>query len=446
MSSFNHSRSGRTAKAAAVVREMERQELAKYDPFSDNDGDIHVVNSPTCPIQYGKDAQNDEARGWYDVSPEEGDRMDNIRANVKKFNQVWVEKDGVRVPKQLRTSTGRRCVRYRPEGEKKRLEWNEVIGEVRKLVRHIKQDVRLPMTEKTREQERAWKKETKEHLKKIARTKLIESHPQDAYFEPDIDGGGCNPGGDVNSAVNKQWKKLYGTPLHPLNPNIRPTEYELRTNRWHRPAIMSIEGKPRCVPYDWKDKNNRTLESKYPVSYHDFDALKDPDIKLPMDTHGPQDPMKFYRNAMVCAQQVGGACKELTGGEVPAPLGGLVTPNEVCEIRNDTASGDFKCVPKELREAPPGKIFNKDDELNMWYKKFYEREHKNIRKDPYMNMAMYGTQGLQQSLPGGEKALASARRMAVQGMKFVGQEEEYYDDYSSQGSEGDSLMSTEYGH
>jgi len=182
------------------------------------------------------------------------------------------------------------------------------------------------------------------------------------------------------------------------------------------------------------------------VSYHDFDALKDPDMKLPMDTHGPQDPMKFYRNAMVCAQQVGDACQDLKNIPVTAPLGGTVQPAQVCEKRTNDASGDFKCVPKELREAPPGKIFNKDDELNMWYKKFYEREHKNIRKDPYMNMAMYGTQGLQQSFPGGEKALASARRMAVRGMKFVGQkqEEEYYDDYSSQGSEGDSLMSTEY--
>ena len=435
----NTLKGGDSADIQRALRALEREDRLKYDPYNEEDDrETHVLRSKTCPTVYGTDTNNKPARGWYPVTRAEGDRMDRKRANIKRYNQVTVTNDkGERVHKKLETSDGKRCVRYRPEGEKQRLEWNDVIGEVRKLVRHIKHDVRKPMENQSREQELIWKRETRKQLDAIRDTDLTFKYGQDAYFEPDTDEDlACDP----QQKGSTHWTEKYGTPNNPTNPNIRPTSEELRQDKWLRPSIVSVGGQPRCVPSSWINKRtNNTLQQSYPVSYHDYSELQE--LNLPHDRYGPEDPMKFYQKAALCAQSLDK--KSCTSDDLAiAPFGGKLKPSETCTFRGKP--GNQKCVPKSLSNSTTGHTFKKDDPLNDWYKKFMKSEHANMRKDPYLKMAMYGMNTGDKTSDG----LAIGARMNPRGLFPVPDQglssapdptdeddQEYYGDYS----EGSSL-------
>ena len=367
---------GREARAYAMARKdnlrLQNGYLGKAARNSKRD-DVYEMPGNSCPVSLGKDENGYPMGGWRPVSENEAKRIDRNAPQFAEFSRV---KEGG-VYKKVVLQNGQRCMRYIPESAKPATTWDQVLTDLTDLAKHMRRD-RLDMQEGLkqgmRDSERLWKEETRLRVEQAREQALERKYGPEAMFKPDPEKG-CDPTG---GSENPDWKKRFGTPQDPRNPNVQPSAYELATNRWYRPAIVEVDGQARCMPDD-----KAGLEEAYPLTYHDMDGL--PEDELPMEEDQRMPRMKMYQKAAFCAQALNDqACDD--GKEADAPFGGKLNSAETCATVGP--KHNRMCVPREVRNASDEPNGIGDDPLNKWYGRMYNTERANMRKDQWTNLAM----------------------------------------------------------
>lgn len=296
-----------------------------------------------CPLAFGEDENGAPAGPWFEATEVQAAAADAQDATRHK---VINPKTGVR-DADLRTTSGKRCIRDKPEiaPTTDAEDFAKGVLEKLRLMANVL-DTSVGAKQRRRGQINVEMNRMQEHLSKL---KAKDKFGPRLDFKPD-DEKRC----DSLGKVDNMWKNIVGTPQHPKVPGLKATPEELAQNRWMRGFEVALDGeRVRCL-----NGMDSLIDELSKQDHHHLAELrdiytKDDDGSYPHDGDSKMSLEKAYAISALCAQRPTKSTCESTAEAPVMGSGDNLKPADVCSFYPGASEAGTEgiCRPKFIAGA-----------------------------------------------------------------------------------------------